>query len=443
MDINIFLDEIELGKKLIRKEKDLYFTFSYLFKSKIREISEKQEKKIEEVLNPPLTRFGKYEFENQSKLKNGQEFEIHIGEGKGLDIYTKEKEVDGKIIEEEYLQESYTSFLEGESLRKVKLFKLEGMDDNICILKDTEIKGDYYYLLYNTDKNIYYSILYDYMKYSYRKQISGRKKAKTWVSKAYWSGNRKTEYEFNSYGIENGIEPDLWYDKSAFRYQIKSNVAAISFRISSPNLEKAYIQLSELLKQTNAYIPTVAAYDLLRNQHIFGERRRPKTREEIDEFNSYHNREPTELELQRMDYYLSEDDSEIIINDFLFSNDTYFRGFLYPELGFQGTHHYWKSKKPHKFVGRTHKGVRWGSINDYVNYDELNSDENYGLREDFLSLHRDFNNFTTWLSRQKKKYPNSKYEKLWLPYPKNYLIKNEKYYFSDLLMLNAIVVKEK
>ena len=55
----------------------------------------------------------------------------------------------------------------------------------------------------------------------------------------------------------------------------------------------------------------------------------------------------------------------------------------------------------------------------------------------------------------KKKYPNEKYEKLWLPYPQNYLIKDQRYNYKDenmfvpdesyggLLMLNAIVVRKK
>ena len=396
---------------------------------------------------------------------------MSIPEGKGIGVYTEEKEVDGKIIEEEYLQESWTSFLPSESLRKVRLFKLEDMDDNICILQDVEIV-DRYYLLYNTEKNIYYSILYDYLKFSYRTQIRGDKKAKTWVSKARYSGNKKDEYEYNAYDTENGIRPNLWYDKFHFRNQIKPNVAAIGFRMI-PQLDDAYMQLSELLKQTdkNKYDTYTPAYDLLRNQHIFGMRSRPRSMQEIEAYYKYYKEDPfayagqtwndgeysysTEEEIRKgWEQEGTEDEREIRVNDFLFSNDPYFRGFLNPILGYKGEEHYWKSSKPHKFVGRTHQGVRW-NVESHLNYDELNASKNESLRRDFLSQHRDFINFSKWLSRQKKKYPNEKYEKLWLPYPQNYLIKDQRYNYKDenmfvpdesyggLLMLNAIVVRKK
>ena len=177
--------------------------------------------------------------------------------------------------------------------------------------------------------------------------------------------------------------------------------------------------------------------------------------QEIEAYYHYQKENVTEEEIRKSwEQEGTEDEREIRVNDFLFSNDPYFRGFLNPILGYKGLEHYLKSSKPHKFVGGTHQGVRW-VVDKYLNYDELNDRKNQSLRSDFLSQHRDFDNFSKWLSRQKKKYPNDKYEKLWLPYPQNYLIKDI-YYYSDevtdtfipdetsgLLMLNAIVVRKK
>ena len=76
------LDKIHFGKVLSEKEKKLWFWFNSSLKNNIRNVSNDYKGIVEEVLNPPLIRFGKYQFENP----NDTQYCLKFKDGTGTDL---------------------------------------------------------------------------------------------------------------------------------------------------------------------------------------------------------------------------------------------------------------------------------------------------------------------------------------------------------------------